>query len=196
MAAPRPLTGTRPSPDSDVALVEAARAGASWAREMLFHRHASLVSGLAYRLLGRDEGIEDIVQDTFVEALASLGRLRDPAYFGTWLGAITIRTTGKVLRQRQLLRRLGLRAGRPAGIDALVSPAAPPDVAAELRAIYRVVDDLPTSLRIPFILRRVHGATLDEIAEMMGISLSTAKRRLWEAERRFDERLRARKERD
>jgi RNA polymerase sigma-70 factor, ECF subfamily len=180
----------RHDPDvSDVVLVRAAQDGAPWAQEALFKRYASMVSGLAFRLLGRDDGVDDLIQETFAQALAGLHRLQTPETFGSWLGSIVVRTASKVLRTRRLLRRLGFGVGEAIDVEALVSPTAPPDAAAELRAIYRTVEGLPPKLRVPLVLRRVEGATMEEIARMTGTSLSTAKRRLFEAESRLDKAL-------
>src|SRR5688572_10280541 len=63
-----PVTRSGAGP-TDAALVVAARAGEDWAREALFRRHAPMVAGMAFRLLGRDEDVDDLVQDSFVEAL-------------------------------------------------------------------------------------------------------------------------------
>jgi RNA polymerase sigma-70 factor (ECF subfamily) len=181
----------RPAGPSDAALVVAARAGEAWAREALFRRYARSVFALAYRLLGRDHEIEDLVQECFVQALASLDRLADPQAFSGWLTAIVVRTIHKALRRRTLATRLGLRKRRdPVDVDALVAPGAPADVEAELRAVYRLVDAMPARLRIALVLRRVEGLGHHEIAEAMGVSMSTAKRLVVEAELRLDAALR------
>lgn len=170
---------------SDAALVVAARAQERWAQEALFRRHAGLVNGLAYRLIGRDADLDDLVQDCFAEAWRSLGRLKEPAAFSSWLGAIVVRTAHKLLRRRRLLARLGLRAETPVDLDSLVSSAAPADVRAELHAVYRIVDSLPAATRVAFLLRRVEGLPLDEVASLTGASLATVKRRVAEGERRI-----------
>lgn len=186
-AEPSTRSGAGPS---DAALVVAARAGEGWAREALFRRYAPLVNGLAFRLMGRDDDVDDLVQDTFVEALRSLGRLKEPQAFASWLSSIVVRTCCKLLRRRQLMRRLGLRrTGDPIDFDALVSPAAPPDALAELSAIYGIVQALPANVRVALILRRVEGHSLEEIAELTGASYATIKRRVAEAERLLERKL-------
>ena len=155
---------------TDAALVVAARAGESWAREALFRRHIRMALGLAHRLLPRDEEVDDVVQDCFVSALNRLGSLDNPQAFAAWLGSIVVRTVGKRLRRRRLLARLGLRAPEPG------------DVAVELRRVYAVIAELPAQARIALVLRRVDGLEVPEIARQMGIGLSTVKRRLKTAE--------------
>jgi RNA polymerase sigma-70 factor (ECF subfamily) len=171
---------------SDAALVIAARAGERWAREALFRRHAPMANGIALRLMGRDTDLDDLVQDTFVAALRGLDSLQDPQAFAPWLGAIVVRTARKVLRRRRLARRLGLYRPEPIDVESLVSREAPPDVAAELRALYALVDELPAGVRVALILRRVEGHSLDDIARLVGSSLATVKRRVAEGERRLE----------
>jgi len=167
---------------SDAALVTAARAGEGWASEALFRRHAPMVNGLAYRLLGRDAEVDDVVQESFVQALGALDALKEPQAFASWMAAIVVRTTSKVLRRRKLMTRFGLRRSEPIDVDALIGRAVPPDAAAELRAIYGIVEALPVKIRVPLLLRRVEGLALEEIAEQVGCSLATAKRRIAEGE--------------
>ena len=168
---------------SDAALVTAARAGEPWATEALFRRHAPLVNGLAYRLLGRDTEVDDVVQESFVQALSALDALKEPQAFASWMASIVVRTTSKMLRRRKLLTRLGLRrSGEPIDIELLVGKSVPPDAATELRAIYRVVEAMPVKVRVPFLLRKVEGMALEEIAAHVGCSLATAKRRIADGE--------------
>jgi RNA polymerase sigma-70 factor (ECF subfamily) len=176
---------------SDAALVVAARAGEDWAREAIYRRYAGLAFGMAYRLLGRDHEIDDLVQECFAQALASLHRLDDPQALGSWLAALVVRTTHKMLRRRAVATRLGLRTpADPLDVDALVSPNAPIDVQAELRAIYRTIEKLPTRARIALVLRRVEGMSQEEVARTMGVSVSTAKRLLADGEERLRSALR------
>jgi RNA polymerase sigma-70 factor (ECF subfamily) len=177
-----PVTRSGAGP-TDAALVVAARAGEDWAREALFRRHAPMVAGMAFRLLGRDEDVDDLVQDSFVEALRSLDRLQAPQAFASWLASIVVRTSSKVIRRRRLLTRLGLRRGDGGvDVDAVVSPSAPPDVATELRALYARIEALPARERVALVLRRVEGLGIDEIAALVGASPATVKRRVAEAE--------------
>jgi RNA polymerase sigma-70 factor, ECF subfamily len=183
-----PATATRSgSGPSDAALVVAARAGEDWAMEALFRRHARMVNALAFRLLGRDADVDDLVQDVFAEALARLHRLREPQAFSAWLSTIVVGRASKIIRQRRMLMRIGLARGSlDVDPDALVSSAAPPDVAVELRALYALVQSLPARLRIPLVLRRVEGHSLEEIAELTQTSLATVKRRLNEGDQRLE----------
>ncbi len=162
---------------SDAALVVAARAGEAWAREALCRRYASTVIGLAHRLLGRDDEADDLAQEAFAQALASLQRLDDPQAFALWIKRIVVRTSHKMLRRRALMRRFGLGRQRDAlDVEALVGRDAPPDVRAELVGVYGLIERLPARVRMVLVLRRVDGLGHEEVAAMLRVSLSTAKR--------------------
>lgn len=179
---PRPVVVPDPGP-TDAVLVAAARARESWACEALFHRHAGRITGLVHRLLGRHEDVEDTVQDVFVAAFTRLGSLDDPQAFVKWTTSIAVRLVCKRIRRTTLLRRFGLAGKRdPFDLDAFVAPTAPPDVVAELAAVYRALDELSADERAALVLRRVEGLSLEEVAEALGVSLATAKRRLARAE--------------
>ncbi len=164
------------------ALVEGARAGDLKAKEALFRRYVTMVSGMAFRLLGDDHELEDIVQETFVAAFAGLHKLESAAAFSTWLGAIVTGRTISVIRKRRLLRRLGIGPRQAIDLERILAPNAPPDVAAELSAIYRAIEAMPTRERVVLVLRRVEQFSFDEIVQQTGWSLATVKRRLVRAE--------------
>jgi RNA polymerase sigma-70 factor (ECF subfamily) len=182
---PQPADSAPRQLPTDAALVLAARAGEEWAREALFRRYARLALGLAYRIMPYDADIDDLVQDSFLYAFERLSGLSNPQAFQAWLSSIVVRTAGKRLRRRKLQIRLGLRSNQPVDVDEVVSRTAPPDVAAELRSVYALLETLPVEERIALVLRRVERLEIPEIAEQMGLSISTVKRRLSAAETRL-----------
>lgn len=184
-SAPSPTATKSGAGPSDAALVLAARAGEPWAREALFRRYARLALGLAYRILPHDLEVDDLVQDSFLFAFEQLDRLSNPQAFQSWLSSIVVRTAGKRLRRRRLQIRLGLRSHQPIDADEVIARTAPPDVAAELRAVYALLEQLPAEERVALVLRRVERLEVPEIAEQMGLSVSTVKRRLRAAEARL-----------
>jgi RNA polymerase sigma-70 factor, ECF subfamily len=186
--AAEPLTRSRAGP-SDAALVLAARAGEAWARESLFRRYRQMVYGLAFRLTGGSVHVDDLVQESFVRALRSLHKLRDPQSFARWLGSVVVYTASKMRRHERMRKRLGLAHPEPVDIDSFISRTAPPDIAMDLRAVYALLDVLPVEAHVALVLRRVEGMALEEIAEHMNLSLATVKRRLTLAERHLADNL-------
>ncbi|HEX3694313.1 MAG TPA: RNA polymerase sigma factor [Polyangia bacterium] len=167
---------------TDAALVIEAQRGASQALEILFRRHTHRVRLLALVLMGMDSDLDDLVQDTFIQAQQSLSRLKAPESFGRWLSAIVVGTAHKVFRRRRMMARLGLLNQDPADLEGLVARTVSPEVAAQLKAACAAVDRLNDDLRSVFLLRRVDGLRLNDIAVHLKVSLSTVKRRLDAAE--------------
>lgn len=156
-----------------------------------------MANGLAFRLMGRDGDVDDVVQESFLRALRNLASLKDPQAFASWLCSIVVSVASKTLRRRKLLRRLGLyHDAAPIEPDSLVDATAPPDVAAELRRIYGVIEQLPEEVRIPLVLRKVEGLTIEEISSVVGCSVATVKRRIASGEEALDRRLGTRGARD
>ncbi len=167
-----------PAP-TDAALVIAARAGEAWACEVLYRRHVGAAFGLACRMLGTTSDADDLIQECFLTAFATLERLEDEGAFRSWLCGMVVRKTSKLIRRHSLLARLGLRrAAPPPELDTVLSASTPPDVAVELRQLYTRLESFPGDLRTVLLLRRVDGASLEEIATITGMSLATVKRRL------------------
>jgi RNA polymerase sigma-70 factor, ECF subfamily len=188
---PRPTTRSGAGP-TDAALVLAARAGELWAQEALFQRYARMVLALSQRILAGRDDADDLAQDAFVYAFTRLDTLNNPQAFHAWLRSIVVRTASKRLRRQRLLTRLGLRRAEPIEPDTVITTEAPPDIAAELRGVYALIERLPAEERVALVLRRVEGMELLEIAAEMKLSLATVKRRLSAAEGRL-ERAKARR---
>ncbi len=169
----------------DAELVVSARQGDAAAQEALYRRHAGLAFGLAHRVLAGRGEVDDLVQDAFVFAFSKLETLNNPQAFASWLASIVVRTASKRLRRRRLLVRLGMLQPEPLDWAQLISDDAPPDVRAELRAVYSMVEALPAEERVALVLRRIEGLELTDIAEQMGLSLATVKRRLAAADARI-----------
>lgn len=148
-----------------------------------YARFAQPVRGLIFRILGHDVELEDTVHDVFIRAIESIDRLREPAALRSWVMGIAVRTARILLQTRR--RRRWLRFFAPAELPELAVSDASPEVREALRALTRVLDELPTDERIAVVLRFGEGMTLDEAARVCDVSLSTFKRRLERGERNF-----------
>jgi RNA polymerase sigma-70 factor, ECF subfamily len=163
----------------DAELVARALRGDRWSRDVLYRRHAHYLLAISTRLLAnRSEG-EEVVQDAFVVGLEQLETLRDPGAVRSWLARITVNLVRRRLRRARLLRFLGLDRGfEDASLEALAAPTLRPDDRAELALADRVLGRLPADRRIAWMLRRVEGLPLGEVASVCDCSLATAKRRI------------------
>jgi RNA polymerase sigma-70 factor (ECF subfamily) len=168
---------------SDADLVARALDGERWGREMLYRRHASSLLALTTRLLRNRSEAEEVVQDTFVTGFEQLATLRDPAAVRPWLGQIAVSLVRRRIRRGKLTRLLGLdRGADDATLASLAARDVGPDQLVELRLVDRLLAEMRTELRLAWMLRRVEGLELAEVASLCGCSLATAKRRISDAD--------------
>jgi RNA polymerase sigma-70 factor (ECF subfamily) len=150
----------------------------------LFRRFSPYVATIAYRLLGRDDDLDDLIQEVFIEAYRGLRQLRSPESVKAWLGRITVRRATKRLRRQRLRMFFSLEALPP---DAnLVDEAASPEERADVASTYRMIERIPVRQRVVWVLKHVEGETLDAIAALCHISKTTVQRRLRAAERALE----------
>lgn len=189
------LIGGAPGSDvalgpSDETLVVRARendASGTLAFEQLYRRHAGTALNLAVRIQGSTADVEDIVHDAFVRAHGRLGELRDPAAFRSWLGSIVVRLVRTRLRRRRLVAMLGLATPEPVDLDSIASPDGDPEARVLLAQVYALLQTLPADERIAWTLRYVERHRLESVAELVGCSLATAKRRIARAQAFLEE---------
>ena len=167
----------------DAELVARAIEGDAWAKEALFKRHVRSVSGMVMRMIGDRVDAEDIVQDTFTAAFSALDQLRDPGALRGWLLQIAVRRVYRRLQRKRLLALLGFETD-PTKLASMADPGASPEVKAELALLDRVLCRLRAEERIAWMLRYVEGQSLEEIAEVLDVSLATVKRRIKKAHAR------------
>jgi RNA polymerase sigma-70 factor (ECF subfamily) len=144
--------------------------------ERAFSLYSRYVAGLALRLLGRQDEVDDVVQDVFLAAFRGLKRLREPAAIKGWLATVTVRTARRRLRMRRLWRLCGVSA--PEQHEELAAPGVAPEDRADICRLYTVLDELPAAERLAWCLRHLEGERLEQVAVQCGCSLATAKRRI------------------
>ncbi len=166
---------------SDAELTRGLREGARWAQAALYDAHAPAVLRLLRRLVGRDHDIDerDLLQDVFVDALASIERLDDPAALSGWLRTIATRKAFRAIRAKRMRR--WLRFWEPIKTAPRRTEHLEPEVLEAYERTYRVLEQLSPALRVPFTLRFIEGLELTAVAEACECSLATAKRRLAKA---------------
>ena len=178
--------GVAKAAQESICAAKVAPAGERWASEALFHRYVRTVNRLAFRLMGRDVDVDDLVQESFAQALrASAGsRSRGRSEHGC-------RRSSRAPRTRRSGGDSCSGASACSGAKSRSTPTRyrtrrPPGLAFELRAVYGAIHRLPADLRVPLVLHRVEGMQLDEVARMTGTSLATVKRRIAQAERALE----------
>lgn len=152
------------------ALVERARAGSLEAHGKLYEALAPAVYTTALRIVAERSRAEDVLQDTFLEIMRSLGKFRGDAKLTTWVRQIA------VSKSLMLLRSAWERRSESTDEAALLAPSeAPVGMGRDLSA---ALSELPDDSRTVVWLHDVEGYTHAEIANAMGRSVSFSKSRL------------------
>ena len=142
------------------------------------------VFNLAWRMLGNREDAQDVVQETFLSIFRSIGSLRDPGSFSTWLFTITLnhcRARRKSRSSSPLLSDVVSEQGEGDGGLLNVIPAVDntSDSVEALDIVRKALADLSDEHRTAIILKEYLGLSLEEVAGVMNCPLSTAKSRLY-----------------
>jgi RNA polymerase sigma-70 factor, ECF subfamily len=158
----------------DAELIARWKAGDQKAANELVQRHASALARFAVSCGARGEpDVEELVQDTFVRAFASLAGFRGESSFRTWLFTI---------ERRLLMDRRRMEKRRPQGLeiheqDAITEFDALDDMVADetqLR-VRAAIDTLTPTQREVFVLRVTEGLSYKEIAETVGTTEGAAR---------------------
>jgi RNA polymerase sigma-70 factor (ECF subfamily) len=174
---------------SDAELVGALRGGAHAAAVALFDRHGKHVERLLYSLLGPEPEAEDLLHEVFLRAIQGIRELDEPAKLRGWLTGITVHTAREHIRKRVRRRWLSFVAEVPEPLPAPLCVAAE-EVTEATRCTFEVLRGMTADDRVVFSLRFIEGMEMAAIAVACDVSLSTAKRRLKEAEAHFVARAR------
>ena len=182
--------------DDDLDLVHASKNGDVAAFEQLVKRYDRKLLRIAHNVTHNTEDSQDALQETFLKAFQHLGQFREDSKFSTWLIRITVNQSLMKLRKRAI-REVSLDEDFQADGDLLAMEAAdwarnPEQLywASELREILvNTLSELRPILRAVFVLRDIEGLSTDQTAEVLNLSHTAVKARLWRARSQLRERL-------
>lgn len=176
---------------ADAELLALMRRGEPAAFAVLMRQNNRRLYRLARSIVRDESEAEDVVQETYVRALAHLDEFRGEASLTTWLARIAANEALGRLRRRRPTVDLAQAENVVAlpGVGATINPE---NVAARReirRVIERAVDALPANFRTVFMLRAVEQMSIDETASLLGISAETVKTRFHRANRQLRQAL-------
>src|SRR5215472_10102752 len=176
-------------------LVRKAQSGNEDAFAELVRRHSGQVFGLSLNMLRNREDAEDNLQNVLVKAFHNINRFEGNSQFSTWLVRITINEALMKLRKRNSERiseyhDANASEDEQRGFPEIEDSRQDPEreyMSKELaRKAFR---GLNPSLQDTFILQKAEGWTNRELAEALGITVSTVKSRVFRARVRLRQQL-------
>lgn len=184
--------------DNDLALVQAAQRGDKHAFAQLVKKYEQRVYNLARKMVRDPQDAEDVLQETFINVYRHLNDFQGEAAFATWLYRIATNASLMKLRAR---KDYAVSLDEPMEADdgenmmprEIVDWGITPEEALlnnEVRAqMDAAVEALPETMRAVFVLRDIEGLSVQETADVLGISVPNVKTRLHRARMMLRENL-------
>ncbi len=158
---------------TDEQLIESLRAGSREAMRLLYESHKDGLFTLAKGLLGDASAAEDVVHDVFIGFVESLHKYHVNGGVRAYLA------TAVANRARDRMRAIKRHALDPCGSSG--PTAEPPETQViqqeDARRLKRALAELPYEQREVVLLHLQGGLTFHKIADLQGVSLSTAQGR-------------------
>ncbi len=162
-------------------MTQAAGDGIEARFERVFLAYQQPILNYLYRLSGDLARAEDLTQETFVKVYGALTRLPADANERAWVYRIATNTARDWHRRRRLIQWLPLlQTDRPEmlGND-------PAGHVIESEAVQQALSRLAPQYREPLVLYSMQGFSTTEVSEILGISQSAVKVRLFRAREMF-----------
>ncbi len=141
------------------------------------------------RYMTRDsDTAEDLAQEIFVKVFFGLRGFEGRSSFRHWLQRIKVHHCLNYLKKQEGKKQVGIDEEVAEKAEQLhVRPTAYTDYAAmdDRQRIAKILDSLPSTLRIPLILRDMDELSYEEIASELRIGLSAVKMRIKRAREEF-----------
>ncbi|MEP0806403.1 MAG: sigma-70 family RNA polymerase sigma factor [Chloroflexota bacterium] len=189
------MNKTTPNEISLEALIAGDRA--EFAR--LVDEYSSPIYRLGLRMLGNPQDAEDVLQNTFLNALTHIQHFEGRSSLATWLYRIAANEALMLIRKKKPEVNLEDVEGEEEAEDLrptqIVDWSALPEdelLSGEGKKVLdAAVNQLPESLRIVFLLRDVEGLSIKETAEALNLTETNVKTRLLRARMALREQLSA-----
>lgn len=156
----------------DQILADRAADGDMRAFEVLVRRYGPLMRVYASRVLGSNDEMDDVVQESFITAWQQLPTLENGAAVKSWLMRIVSRKSVDRVRARRRHVDIDLT---DAPAPAQQSPHRLAEAGSQTEALTRVLADLPEDQRRCWMLRELAECSYGEIAEELEIPVSTVR---------------------
>lgn len=167
---------------SDIQIIERTLGGETDAFNLLVRRWERQIYGLTLRMLGRDEEAKDATQETFLSAYRNLSKFRGEAKFSSWIYRIALNICNTRLRSRS---KFTVSLDEQREMSGFELAADTDDLGSGIqqeqitRHVRRALQGLPSDMRQVIIMKEYEGLKFSEIAEVLGIPLSTVKTRMY-----------------
>jgi RNA polymerase sigma-70 factor (ECF subfamily) len=180
----------------DKRLIERALNGDENAFKALLEKYRNLVFSIMLKMVRNKQEAEDLTQEAFMKAFASLSSFNEEFAFSTWLMKIASNNCIDFLRKRKLktysihepiqYKDEKIEIDIP---DQDPSPERTLIQSERSRLIEETINELPERYRYVIILRHKEEKSYEEISEIMNLPLGTVKAQIFRAREILNKKL-------
>ncbi len=197
---PRPTLVSPAKLDSrkeDTDLIHKALRGNQTAFERLMKKYHDQIGNLIYRITYQRAQVEDLTQEVFIKAFASLKSFNEEYAFSTWLYKIATNTSIDLLRKKKLST---FSINKPIIMEESESTFEIPDSTYEpdkhiiIRErsliLQEAINQLPEKYKRTIVLRHIEERGYSEIAKILKLPIGTVKAHIFRARELLNKYLR------
>jgi RNA polymerase sigma-70 factor, ECF subfamily len=169
---------------ADSVLVTAAKSGDQTAFAQLWERHSNKVFRRVYRITGNRDDAEEVLQEAWMKAYTHLKTFENRASFLTWITRIAINSALMVLRKKRTHPETSMEfydgetwrcldvADQTKDVEELLT------MQESAQRLKRAIRRLKPRQRKVVEIHQLHDGSIEETADLAGISVSATKSRL------------------
>ena len=181
----------------DSQLIHAALHDDQAAFKQLMKKYHDQIANLIYRIIHNKEQVEDLTQEVFIKAFASLKSFNEEFAFSTWLYKIATNSSIDFIRKKKLST---FSIDKPVGLEESEYSFELPDTTYEpdkhiiqrqrSKLIEKAIAQLPEKYRRVIILRHTEERDYNEIAKILKLPIGTVKAHIFRARELLNKYLR------
>lgn len=157
--------------DKERRLLKMFDSGDAAAMDTLYAEYAGYLTGVAYRYVGNDDDLKDVLQESFIKIFTQIGRFqyRGKGSLKAWLTRVVVNESLMYLRRSAQTLEVSIRIEPPDMADD------PPDESLpDADTLASMIARLPAGYRTVFNLYAIEGLSHKQIAHQLAITPGTS----------------------
>ncbi|MCQ4875059.1 MULTISPECIES: RNA polymerase sigma factor [Odoribacteraceae] len=170
-------------------MIEAILKGDQKAFKLLVDTYQLMVVNTCYAFVHDRDEAEDIAQDVFVQVFESLGRFRFESKLSTWLYRIAVnRSINHCKSPRGRAIKIDIDSWKQQEVAQSVEMPQQQilEEQEQIELLHKAIDKLPENQRTALILNKYEELSYKEIADVMGVSLSSVESLIFRAKNNLE----------
>jgi RNA polymerase sigma-70 factor (ECF subfamily) len=177
--------------------IEALKNGDQQAYKSLVDSFSRKVYNLCLSLLHNQEDAEDATQEVFSAVFSSINTFKGDSKLSTWIYRISVNKCKEILRKKSRKKRFGflvpLENFETKSLNTIPANFIHPGIELENQEraaiLFGAINSLPENQKIAFSMHKLEGIPYDEIAAIMGMSLSSIESLIFRAKQNLRTKL-------